>query len=166
VAIGLLMLALAACQAPPAKEEAPQAVEAPRTRLKPEQIAVLKEQGFQLKDEGWEFDMSSKVLFGNDSDVLTPASRGNIERIGRALVEVQIDGLRLEGHTDSVGNPEYNQRLSVARASSVGKVLIAIGMRQENLDIRGLGMSKPVTDNKTAAGRQENRRVVIIVPGE
>lgn len=159
------IVALAGCQTPPPPEPAPVAVAA-RKGLSPEQIAVLKQQGFQLKDEGWELNMSSKVLFGNDSDTVAPASRGDIEKIGRALLGVGIDKLRLEGHTDSVGSADYNQRLSVARAQSVAQVFVGVGMPPANLDARGLGMSMPVADNRTAAGRQENRRVVIIVAVE
>ena len=161
----LLMAALAGCQTPP-PQEAPPPVAAVRKGLNPQQIAVLKEQGFQLRDAGWEFDMSNKVLFGNDSATLNATSRGGIERIGRALLGVEIDRLRLEGHTDSVGSSDYNQRLSMNRAQAVAQVLTEIGMPRGNLDVRGLGMTKPVADNRTEAGRQENRRVVIIVPVE
>jgi outer membrane protein OmpA-like peptidoglycan-associated protein len=165
-AVGVLLVAaLAGCQTPPPQEDSPPVAAVPKG-LNPAQVAVLKQQGFQLREAGWEFDLSNKVLFGNDSATLNANSRGGIERIGRALLGVEIDRLRLEGHTDSVGRPDYNQRLSMGRAQAVAQVLIGIGMPQGNLNVRGLGMTKPVADNKTEAGRQENRRVVIIVPVE
>jgi len=154
LAFVLLCAALAACQSNPP----------PRSGLTPAQVAVLKEQGFELGDDGWELGLSSKVLFGNNVDTINAASRPDIERVGRALLGVDIDRLRLEGHTDSYGEADYNRQLSMRRARSVAQVLIDAGMREENLQVLGLGMDKPVADNKTAAGRLENRRVSIIVP--
>ncbi|WP_246165089.1 OmpA family protein [Pigmentiphaga aceris] len=131
-----------------------------------DQIELLKDQGFALKEEGWTFDISSKVLFETDSLHLTPASRPALERVGKALMRVGINRLRLEGHTDSQGNVDYNRRLSVARAQSVAEALIAVGINRDHITARGLGMSRPVADNRTAAGRAENRRVAIIVASE
>jgi outer membrane protein OmpA-like peptidoglycan-associated protein len=152
VALVLLILTLYGCQAP-----------SPKAGLQPGQIAVLQQQGFVLGDDGWELGISSKVLFDNDVDTLTTAST---PRIGRALLSAGIDKLRLEGHTDSYGDAVYNQELSVRRANSVARVLIGIGMSPENVAVRGLGMTRPVADNSTAAGRMENRRVAIIVSAE
>ncbi|MGV8822298.1 OmpA family protein, partial [Pseudomonas aeruginosa] len=87
-----------------------------------EQIAVLQEQGFELRDEGWEFGMSSKVLFGNNLDRLNPDSRNTLTKIARALLAVDIDKVRLEGHTDNYGDEGYNQKLSERRAESVAAV--------------------------------------------
>ncbi len=134
--------------------------------LSAEQIAVLQEQGFELRDEGWEFGMSSKVLFGNNLDRLNPDSRNTLTKIARALLAVDIDKVRLEGHTDNYGDEGYNQKLSERRAESVAAVFREAGMPAANIEVRGLGMSKPVADNKTRAGRSENRRVAIIVPAE
>jgi outer membrane protein OmpA-like peptidoglycan-associated protein len=154
LALLLLAVVLAGCQT------------APKSRLTDAQIAVLREQGFQLNDEGWELGLSSKVLFGNDVDTINETSKPDLERVGRALLGVDIDTLRLEGHTDSYGTPDYNRDLSLRRAQSVAQVLIDIGMQAGNLQVLGLGMDKPVADNKTASGRLENRRVSIIVPAQ
>ncbi len=149
------LLGLSACQTvPPAK------------KLTAKQIAVLKEQGFTQKDDGWEFGLSAKILFGNDEADLTMESRPGIARIAKALVGADIQTLRLEGHTDSLGSPEYNQQLSMRRAQSVAREMVVSGMKPDNLNVRGLGMSKPVADNSTVEGRLENRRVTIIVPVE
>ena len=72
----------------------------------------------------------------------------------------------MEGHTDNYGDEGYNQKLSERRAESVAAVFREAGMPAANIEVRGLGMSKPVADNKTRAGRSENRRVAIIVPAE
>lgn len=146
---------LAACASNPRKEG-----------LSERQIAVLKEQGFKLTEDGWAFGMSSKILFGNDEDKISDESRPVIFHISRALLDAEIDSVRLEGHTDSQGAADYNQRLSVRRAEAVAQVFIEAGMPKANVRAMGMGMSKPVADNQTAVGRLENRRVTIIVPVE
>ncbi|MHC8305354.1 OmpA family protein [Pseudomonas sp. PB3P13] len=135
----------------------------PPSGLTAEQIAVLKAQGFRPNDEGWVFDLSGKVLFGSDVGAVNKQSREIVERIGKALMGVGIDHLRVDGHADASGKATYNEQLSLLRAKSVSDALVAIGMRQENLQIRGLGSNYPVAPNNTAEGRTENRRVAIVV---
>ena len=151
VALLLAVVLLTGCQTTPPKG------------LTAAQIAVLKQQGFELTDEGWAFDLSGKVLFGSDLEVLNAQSQAIVERIGTALVAADIPRVRVEGHTDSSGKDSYNQQLSLRRANSVAKVLISVGMRPENIQTLGLGSSIPVATNKTRAGRTENRRVAIVV---
>jgi len=136
---------------------------APQKGLTPAQIAMLKQQGFQLTDEGWAFGLSGKVLFGSDVENLNPPSTEIVERIGKALLGAGIERVRVDGHTDASGSPAYNEKLSIRRANSVGKVLTSIGMREENVQLRGLGSTNPVASNDTASGRTENRRVAIVV---
>lgn len=147
----LALLSLAGCQTAPPKG------------LTPQQIAVLKQEGFELTDEGWAFGLSGKVLFGSDVEKLNAASTAIVERIGKSLVDIHIDKVRVDGHTDASGKEAYNQQLSLRRAKSVGKVLTSVGMREENIQLRGLGSSEPVASNNTSAGRTENRRVSIVV---
>ncbi|RJT49957.1 OmpA family protein, partial [Escherichia coli] len=85
-----------------------------------------------------------------------PDSRNTLTKIARALLAVDIDKVRLEGHTDNYGDEGYNQKLSERRAESVAAVCREAGMPAANIEGRGLGMSKPVADNKTRAGRSEN----------
>ncbi|HJZ99751.1 MAG TPA: OmpA family protein, partial [Candidatus Solibacter sp.] len=77
-------------------------------------------------------------------------------------------GLRLEveGHTDSVGSEEYNQKLSEQRAEGVRDYFVAQGLPMDSVSARGFGKTQPVADNNTAAGRQQNRRVELVVSGE
>lgn len=147
----LVMLALGGCQSVPPKG------------LSAEQIAVLKREGFTPNDEGWAFDLSGKVLFGSDLDSLNGESQAIVERIGKALLSVDIQRVRVDGHTDASGKAGYNQQLSERRAQSVAKALIGVGMQPQNIHTRGLGSSQPVADNRTSAGRTENRRVSIVV---
>jgi outer membrane protein OmpA-like peptidoglycan-associated protein len=147
----ITVLALTGCQTPPPKG------------LTPAQVAVLKQQGFELTDEGWAFGLSGKVLFGSDVENLNAASTEIVERIGKALLGAGIERVRIDGHTDASGSQAYNEQLSIRRASSVSKVLIGVGMREENVQTRGLGSSRPVASNDTVEGRTENRRVAIVV---
>ena len=151
VAVLLALLALTGCQSPP------------QAGLTPEQIAVLKREGFTPTDEGWAYDLSGKVLFGSDLDGLNGQSQAIVERIGKALLGVGIQGVRVDGHADSSGKAAYNQQLSERRAQSVTRALVGVGMQAQNIQSRGLGSSQPVADNRTSAGRTENRRVSIVV---
>jgi len=151
VAVVLALLALTGCQSPP------------QAGLTPEQIAVLKREGFAPTDEGWAFDLSGKVLFGSDLDSLNGPSQAIVERIGKALLGVGIEGVRVDGHADASGKAAYNQQLSERRAQSVAQALIGIGMPAQNIRTRGLGSTEPVADNRTSSGRTENRRVSIVV---
>ncbi|AYN98313.1 MULTISPECIES: OmpA family protein [Pseudomonas] len=150
-ALLLAMLALTGCQSAPPKG------------LTPEQIAVLKREGFTPTDEGWAYDLSGRVLFGSDLDSLNGQSQAIVERIGKALLGVGIQGVRVDGHADSSGKAAYNQQLSERRAQSVAKALVGVGMQAQNIQRRGLGSTQPVADNRTSAGRTENRRVSIVV---
>lgn len=151
ITLFMTLLALTGCQT------------APQKSLTPAQITVLKQQGFEMTDEGWAFGLSDKVLFGSDVEHLNPTSTEIVERIGKALLSVGIERVRVDGHTDASGTESYNEQLSLRRAKSVGKVLAAVGIKEENIQLRGLGSGKPVASNDTAVGRSENRRVSIVV---
>lgn len=154
ITLVIAVLSLTGCQSVPQKG------------LTPAQIAVLKQQGFELTDEGWAFGLSGKVLFGSDVDSLNPQSSEIVERIGKSLLGVGIERVRIDGHTDASGKETYNSQLSLRRAKSVGTVLASVGMKQENIQLRGLGSSEPVAANDTASGRTENRRVSIVVSAD
>ncbi|MGF6225778.1 OmpA family protein [Pseudomonas frederiksbergensis] len=154
ITLFLALLALTGCQTVPQKG------------LTPAQIAVLKQQGFEMTDDGWAYGLSGKVLFGSDVESLNPASTEIVERIGKALLSVEIERVRIDGHTDASGKESYNEQLSLRRAKSVGKVLATVGIKEENIQLRGLGSSKPVASNDTAVGRTENRRVSIVVSAD
>jgi outer membrane protein OmpA-like peptidoglycan-associated protein len=154
ITLFLALLALTGCQM------------APQKGLTPAQIAVLKQQGFEMTDDGWAYGLSGKVLFGSDVESLNPASTEIVERIGKALLSVEIERVRIDGHTDASGQESYNEQLSLRRAKSVGKVLAAVGIKEQNIQLRGLGSSKPVASNDTVVGRTENRRVSIVVSAD
>ncbi|MDR6585135.1 putative positive effector of YfiN activity, OM lipoprotein [Herbaspirillum sp. BH-1] len=151
-------LLLSGCQTPPPA--------APQAGLTQSQVALLQQQGFHLTDEGWELSFADKLLFAVDDYALTEQSRTAVGKIGRALLSVDITELRVDGHTDNTGADAYNNRLSQQRADAVADALASIGIARDHIATRGLGKSKPIADNRTVAGRAENRRVVIVVPAQ
>jgi outer membrane protein OmpA-like peptidoglycan-associated protein len=72
----------------------------------------------------------------------------------------------VEGHTDSVGTDEYNMKLSENRANAVRAFLVGEGIDPSGITAKGFGKTLPVADNSTAAGRQQNRRVEMVVSGD
>lgn len=135
----------------------------PPGKLTPAQVAVLKNQGFTLTDSGWELGLPHKVLFRFDDDVIAPERQAALQRMGHMLHDAGIESLRIDGHTDDAGTVEYNLLLSRRRAEAVARVLAGCGFPRDRLEIRGMGKGRPIADNRTAAGRAENRRVAIIV---
>lgn len=149
--IGLAAL-LAACQSVP-----------PTTGFTAAQIAALQSQGFVENGSGWMLNMPERLLFpSNESDV-SPDQQQRISDIAAKLVSVGIVTARVEGHTDSTGTSAYNLALSQARAQAVAGPMQAGGMRFTADQIVGRGETVPLSSNATAEGRQDNRRVVVIV---
>jgi outer membrane protein OmpA-like peptidoglycan-associated protein len=108
----------------------------------------------------------SDVLFDTAKFSLRPLAREKLAKV--AGIVSGHPGLRLdvEGHTDSVGGDEYNQRLSEQRGSSVRDFLIQQGMPGSSVTTKGFGKAEPVASNDTAQGRQQNRRVELVISGE
>jgi outer membrane protein OmpA-like peptidoglycan-associated protein len=108
----------------------------------------------------------SDVLFDTAKFSLRPLAREKLAKV--AGIVSGHPGLRLdvEGHTDSVGGDEYNQRLSEQRGTSVRDYLIQQGMAGSSVTTKGFGKGEPVASNDTAQGRQQNRRVELVISGE
>jgi outer membrane protein OmpA-like peptidoglycan-associated protein len=108
----------------------------------------------------------SDELFDTAKFSLRPEAREKLAKVA-GIVEGH-PGLRLavEGHTDSVGNDEYNQQLSEQRGGSVRDYLVAQGMPGGSVSSEGFGKTRPVASNDTASGRQQNRRVELVISGE
>ena len=79
---------------------------------------------------------------------------------------IRASNLEVEGHTDSVGSDDYNQALSERRAESVRGYLVQQGIPTTTIAAHGFGEAQPVASNDNAAGRQQNRRVELVVSGE
>jgi outer membrane protein OmpA-like peptidoglycan-associated protein len=108
----------------------------------------------------------SDVLFDTAQYTLRPAAREKLAKVAGIIVSHPGLKIAVEGHTDSVGGDEYNMRLSENRANAVRTYLVGQGINSANITGRGFGKTMPVADNSTAAGRQMNRRVEMVVSGD
>ena len=108
----------------------------------------------------------SDVLFDTAKFSLRPLAREKLAKV--AGIVSGHPGLRLdvEGHTDSVGSDDYNQKLSEERGGAVRDYLVQQGMSSGSVTAKGLGKGDPVASNDTAKGRQQNRRVELVISGE
>jgi outer membrane protein OmpA-like peptidoglycan-associated protein len=108
----------------------------------------------------------SDVLFDTGKSTLRPLAREKLAKV--AGIVSGHPGLRLdvEGYTDSVGGDDYNQQLSEQRGKSVRDYLVMQGMPGSSVTAKGFGKTQPVASNETANGRQQNRRVELVISGE
>jgi OOP family OmpA-OmpF porin len=123
------------------------------------QRAVLEAQGFREQDGNYLLGLNNRVLFDFDSSELKPETAVMLRELGQVL----SGSARIEGHASSEGSASYNLALSERRARAVGAMLIEGGMRAGAMRLVGLGASDPVASNDTPEGREQNRRVVIVV---
>lgn len=107
----------------------------------------------------------SDILFDVNKATLKPGAEANLGRIAAILKQYPDKRISVEGHTDSQGSDEYNMRLSQDRANSVRASLVAGGVPDALITAQGFGEGQPVATNETAAGRQQNRRVEIVLGG-
>jgi len=108
----------------------------------------------------------SDVLFDSAKFTLRPAAREKLAKISGIVLAYPTLALAIEGNTDSVGGDAYNQTLSENRAGSVRDYLGQQGIPAASMTAHGFGKTQPVASNDTAGGRQQNRRVELIVSGE
>jgi len=108
----------------------------------------------------------SDVLFDTAMYSLRPAAREKLAKVAGVISGHPGLTLEVEGHTDNIGGDGYNQRLSEQRGEAVRDYLTGQGTPPGSITTRGLGEGQPVASNDTAAGRQQNRRVEIVVSGE
>ncbi len=103
------------------------------------------------------------VLFEFDKAALLPGARHNLEPLAEFLREHAKRQLIIEGHTDNVGSSEYNEKLSLRRAQAVREYLIGHGIDRNRMTTAGYGERYPVASNNSEAGRQQNRRVNVVI---
>ena len=107
--------------------------------------------------------LDSGVLFDVDKYDIRPEAQETLNQLAKLLTEAGITAFEIDGHTDSNADDAYNQTLSENRANAVKEYLKAQGVTAE-ITTQGYGESRPVATNETAEGRQQNRRVEIIIP--
>lgn len=130
-----------------------------QTRKLEAQVAELQ----AIKSERGLVVTLGDILFDLNKSELRSGADFTIDKLAAFLVEYPLRNVQIEGFTDSTGAVEYNQQLSDRRAESVRNALAAKGIDSRRLMTRGYGIEFPVAGNETAAGRQRNRRVEVII---
>jgi outer membrane protein OmpA-like peptidoglycan-associated protein len=117
----------------------------------------------QRVGEGIVVEFSSNVLFGFDESELTSSSKSSLNKLVTVLNEYSDTNIEVQGHTDSRGSTEYNQNLSIERASSVADYLRNNRIMSSRVNIVGYGESVPKYNNNSKSGRDQNRRVEFLI---
>lgn len=116
-------------------------------------------------DRGLEIELN--VTFAHNSSQITEAFDTEIANTADILNQNADLRVIIEGHTDSTGTDQYNEWLSRKRATAVAERMVnKYGVNPEQLETRGMGESQPIADNDSEEGRQMNRRVILVIPGD
>ncbi|MGA7524710.1 MAG: OmpA family protein [Acidobacteriaceae bacterium] len=145
-----------------AMAQARQQAEQMREKLREQLNQVLNT---QESARGLIVNMSDVLFAFNKFDLKTDAQI-KLAKVSGILLTYPNLKLQVEGYTDNVGSPQYNQQLSEKRAMAVQSFLISQGVAPGNISSNGLGEADPVADNSTSAGRAKNRRVELVVSGQ
>lgn len=125
-----------------------------KQRKELERVAQVKK-----TENGLLVQMKNDILFDTGSDAIKAEGVVELNKMADILAKYSDDRVKIEGHTDSVGDPKHNQALSERRANAVRAVLTSRGVQEKQIEVYGFGEAKPVADNATADGRAKNRRV-------
>jgi outer membrane protein OmpA-like peptidoglycan-associated protein len=106
------------------------------------------------------------VAFEPGTTTLSPSSTTTIDRLAQFMRDYPERSVRIEGHTDSAGGETANLELSERRAAAIRTQLVARGLEAGRIETLGYGEERPIASNDTPRGRQENRRVEIVVSDE
>ncbi|ACY14280.1 OmpA family protein [Haliangium ochraceum] len=128
---------------------------------KPEFEGCPTKPGAALRDGS--IEIIEKVYFPNNQARILPRSFPVLKEVARVLNNHPDIELRVEGHTDDRGNDTYNRKLSQRRADSVVAFLVEQGIAAERLSAKGFGEERPIADNASAQGRDQNRRVEFVI---
>ena len=108
----------------------------------------------------------SDVLFRSGSYELAPGARERLAKVSGIILAYPSLHVSVEGHTDSVGGDEYNQSLSELRAQAVRDYFVQQGISSSAVEAHGFGKTAPIASNDTPEGRQQNRRVELVLSGD
>ena len=108
----------------------------------------------------------SDVLFRSGSYELAPGARERLAKVSGIILAYPSLHVSVEGHTDSVGGDEYNQSLSELRAQAVRDYFVQQGISSSSIEAHGYGKTAPIASNDTPEGRQQNRRVELVLSGD
>ena len=143
---------------------APQPPPTPQPKLTPPAAPAAAMPPKRVEVQQNQIVIHDKIQFETNQASIKPESSGLLDEIAEVLrTTPQIAHLSIEGHTDSTGNAGRNQRLSELRAAAVQDYLVQHGISTERLSSKGWGQQKPVADNATESGREQNRRVEFVI---
>jgi outer membrane protein OmpA-like peptidoglycan-associated protein len=111
-------------------------------------------------------ELKQKVHFATDKSTIYPDSFPMLQEVAEVLKSHTTMQVRIEGHTDSRGTLKHNMKLSDARANSVRSFLVGQGVKPEQMEARGYGPTQPIDDNRTARGREANRRTEFMITAQ
>jgi outer membrane protein OmpA-like peptidoglycan-associated protein len=141
-----------------------QAAEQQRSEAEKRANDALEKLGsVKLDARGVILTLPGQVMFSTGKSSLLPGARHRLDQVAEALKVAPDRKVTVEGHTDSTGTPEKNQKLSEERANRVREYLISRGVPADQIQAEGYGDTHPLIDNDTAANRAQNRRVEVIV---
>jgi len=113
--------------------------------------------------EGIAVTFPEGLLFGFDSDQVTPAARDNLRKFAASLKKYPNTRTLIVGHTDSYGSAEYNVNLSDRRAVAAANFIAGEGVDRDRIGTAGRGETEPIATNTSDAGRRQNRRVEVAI---
>jgi outer membrane protein OmpA-like peptidoglycan-associated protein len=153
--------ALYGCAGNPASEKEPEPTQVvvPATDSIAAELEAIGAVGIH---EGWVIIIADGAFKTGKTSLSNDASQV-VQKLSETLRVHNDNIVRVEGHTDNTGSPEYNQKLSEERALSVKSSLVENGIADHRILIKGHGQMQPIADNSTKEGRKKNRRVEIIV---
>lgn len=146
-------------------DQARQQAEADKTQMRARMLQQLN-QVLATRDSARGLIVSMPdVLFDTAKSDLKASARERLAKVAGILIAYPDIRVEIDGYTDSTGGLELNQRLSQARADSVRSYLSSQGVNSSTITTQGFGPSDPIASNETASGRQQNRRVELVVSG-
>jgi outer membrane protein OmpA-like peptidoglycan-associated protein len=134
------------------------------SRIHDKLTGATKGTGTQITEQpdgSLKLNIPSSVTFDTNSYAIKPSFQPVLAQVAQTLNQNPEVIAQVVGHTDSTGQPAYNQTLSVNRAESVTGMLAQQGVAPQRLSATGMGANQPIADNNTEAGRAQNRRVEI-----
>ena len=117
----------------------------------------------RVDEETLRVQFDSDILFDFDSAALRPDARRTVDELADVLAEYDRTAVVVQGHTDARGTDAYNRDLSERRATSVMRYLENSGVDRGRIATQGLGEQYPVASNDSESGRQQNRRVEVLL---
>lgn len=166
LAVSTLVLTLAACssRAPTPPPEAPPVASWAEPRV--EALTVIAQaEGYEVEREGEQIRLIIPVNgnFHPKRTLLLPSGLVPLSRVAKAIKDDEETQYAIVGHSNSAGDDELNQRLSLERAQSVASVLLMAGVSRQRLQLSAMGEDQPRADNATETGRNLNHRVEIVL---